>query len=86
MMNKRQILIIIGFIILVLAIPLTLYLVRQTQIFKPKAAFIPKVEFVDVTGAPITETTDLNVRLRITREEAPSPSPSPTASPDAITI
>lgn len=90
MKNKRQILIIAGFIILLLAIPLTLYLVRQTQIFKPKAAFIPGVEFVDETGNVITETTDLNVKLRITSELASSPAPSaeelPSPSPSSAPV
>lgn len=86
MRNKKQILIIAGFIILLVSIPVTLYLARQTQIFKPKAAFVPEVEFVDDIGAPITETTDPDVKLKITKEAAPSPSSSPTASPDAITI
>ncbi len=87
MINKRQILIIIGFIILLLAIPVTLYLVRQTQIFNPKAAFIPKAEFLDSNGNVITQTSTKNVRLKIIREVAPTPSPassvtpSPSASP-----
>lgn len=84
MINKRQSLIIIGFIILVLAIPTTLYLVRQTQIFQPKAAFIPKVEFVDNAGNVITQTSTPNVKLRIRREPVVSPSPSP--SPSGISI
>lgn len=82
-MTKRQIIILIGFVIIVIAIPVTLYLVRQTQIFKPRAAFIPKVEFVDAAGQVITETTDPNVKLKITKEAAPTPSPSPSVSPSS---
>lgn len=81
-MTKKQILILIGFIIILVSIPATIYLVRQTQIFAPKAAFIPKIEFVDATGNVITETTNPNVKLRITKEAVTtSPSPSPTQVP-----
>ena len=79
-MTKRQVVILIGFAIILIAIPLTLYLVQQTQIFRPKAAFIPKIEFVDTSGSLITETSSPNVKLRITKE-AISPSPSPLSSP-----
>ncbi len=61
-----------------------MYLVRQTQIFKPRAAFIPKVEFVNDTGQVITETTNSNVKLKITKEAVttfPSPSPTQISSP-----
>ncbi len=80
-MTKRQTLILIGFVIILVAIPATLYLVRQTQIFRPRAAFIPKVEFVNDTGQVITETTNSNVKLKITKETAPSSSPSAQVSP-----
>lgn len=86
MINKRQIFIIAGFIILLVSIPMTLYLVRQTQIFQPKAAFIPKVEFVDEGGNVITETSNLTVKLRIRRETVESPSPSPSPSASVISI
>ena len=79
-MIKRQTLILIGIGLVILAIPLTIYLVRQTQIFRPRAAFIPKIEFVNASGSLITETSSPNVKLRITKE-AISPSPSPLSSP-----
>lgn len=77
-MTKKQILIFIGFVIILISIPVTMYLVRQTQIFAPKAVFIPKIEFLDAAGQVITETTNPNVKLKITKEAAPSPSPSDT--------
>lgn len=79
-MSKRQTLILIGIGLVILAIPLTIYLVRQTQIFQPKAAFVPKIEFTDASGNVITETTSPNVKLRITKE-AVSPSPSSVSGP-----
>lgn len=86
--TRRQVFILIGFVIILTAIPVTLYLVRQTQIFKPRAAFISKLEFVDNSGNVITQTTSPNVKLRITKEVATpsattSPSVSPVASPSA---
>lgn len=92
MISKKQILIILGFIILLLAIPATLYLVQKTQIFRPKAAFIPKAEFVDATGNVITQTSSQNVKLKIIKEVAatplasPSPAESPSPSPSGISI
>ncbi len=83
-MIQRQTLILIGIAVVIAAVPVTLYLVRQTQIFQSKAAFIPKIEFVDDTGSIITETQSPNVVLKITKEESPSPSPSPTSSPSGI--
>lgn len=81
-MTKRQVYILIGFVIILVAIPITLYLVGQTQIFRPKAAFIPKVEFVDAAGQVITETSDPNVKLKITKETiTSSPSPSSVSAP-----
>lgn len=67
-MSKRQLFILIGFAIILVAIPVTIYLARQTQIFAPKAAFVPGVEFVDESGQVITETSSANVKLRIRRE------------------
>lgn len=81
-MSKKRVLSIVVFIILLMAIPATMYLVRQQQTLKSRAAFIPKLEFVDATGKVITETTNPNVKLRITKEQTGlTPSPSPTASP-----
>lgn len=80
MTNKKQPLTIIIFIILLIAIPVTLYLVRQQQIIKSRAAFVPKVEFVDASGNVITETTNPNVKLKITKKTAPSPS-QPVSGP-----
>lgn len=76
-LTKRQVYILIGFVIILVAIPVTIYLVRQTQIFKPKAVFIPKVEFVDASGKVITQTTSPNVKLRITKEVATQPVSGP---------
>lgn len=84
-MTKKQILILIGFIIILISVPISLYLVRQTQIFAPKAAFVTRVEFVDALGNIITETTSPDVKLRITKESVqPSKSPSPTPSPSSL--
>lgn len=68
--SRKQLLAILSFVIILISIPVTLYLVKQTQIFAPKAAFLPKVEFVDATGQVITETTSANIKLRITKEGA----------------
>lgn len=75
-MGRKQLISLAGFIILLIAIPATMYLVRQTQIFKPKAAFITKIEFVDQLDNPITQTATSSVGLRIVREAA---SPFPAA-------
>jgi len=85
-MTKKQLLFLIGFILIVVSIPATLYLVRKPQIFAPKAAFIPKIEFVDDSGQVITETANPVVKLKITKEAptlspTPTPTPTPTSSP-----
>lgn len=88
-LNKRQIFILISFAIILVAIPLTLYLVKQTQIFQPKAAFVPKVEFTDASGNVITETTNPNIKLRITKETvtaSPSPAGIGTTGPSGTLI
>lgn len=85
LMTKRQLFILLSFAIILVAIPVTLYLVRQTQIFQPRAAFIPKVEFTDASGNVITETTNPNVKLRITKETVTS-SPSPASVSGPIVI
>ena len=57
-MNRRLISIII-IIVLLLAIPITLYLARQTQIFKPRAAGAGTgVTPVDVNGTPLPPASD----------------------------
>lgn len=81
-MDKKQILAALAFIILLAAIPATMYLIKQQQIFKSKASFIPRAEFLDSSGNVITETSSVNVKLRITKEvAASSPTPSPSSSP-----
>lgn len=86
-MTKKQIIILIGFVIILISIPATMYLARQTQIFAPKAAFIPKIEFVDELGNPITQTATSFVKLRIVKEMATSsPFPSPTTSTTIDTL
>lgn len=82
-MNRKQTLAIIGFIILLFAIPITMYLVRQQQILKSRASFVPKAEFIDAQGNVITTTNTSSVRLKITKEQV-VPSPSPAVSPSAV--
>ncbi|TSC86839.1 MAG: hypothetical protein G01um10147_714 [Microgenomates group bacterium Gr01-1014_7] len=73
--SKKQLLTIIGLLILLIAIPLTMYLARQTQIFKPRATGTAPMEFfrtgtgfVDIgtnaAGTPVS--TEPNVKLRLT--------------------
>ena len=74
-MDKKRLLGLIILIILIIAIPLTLYLVRQTQIFKPRAGDTTKSRIElwqnnssgnsqELTGTPPT-VTDPNVQLKI---------------------
>ena len=84
MTDKKQILLIIGFIILLVAIPVTSYLVRQSQIIKSRAAFTTTADFLDSAGANaniVQETKSTSVWLRITHKEAPSSTPNPTLVP-----
>lgn len=81
MADKKNLLIIIAFI-LIIAIPVTVYFVRQSQIFKSRASATSGAEFLDASGNPlpvdsngIAQTTDPNVKLRIVKTEA-SPSPN----------
>lgn len=65
-MNKKQIILIVIVAILLIAIPLSLYLVRQRQIVRSRADEPNvSVQFVDDSGQVITETHNPNVKLRI---------------------
>lgn len=64
-MGKKQILAALAFIILLAAIPISMYLIRQQQVFKSKANFVPKVEFLDEEGDTITQTSTTSAKLRI---------------------
>lgn len=83
--SKNQVLAIIGLVILLIAIPLTMYLIRHPQIFKGRAAGRPPLEFfgAGVTDGTPPTTTSQNVNLKLTygTGSAPSPSPSPTPTP-----
>lgn len=52
------------------------YLVQQTQIFKPKATSETNITFVDETGNPITETSSADVLVKVT---SPQWTPVPTS-------
>lgn len=86
MTNKKQILTIIGFIVLLVAIPVTFYLVRHPQIFKSRAAFTTSFVLLDANRSPLPQASGVfqtrtsSVTLNITRVET-SPSPSPVVSP-----
>lgn len=92
-MEKKQILLIAGFILLLISIPATLYLVKQQQTLKSRASFVNSVEFLNNSGQVITETNSQSVRLRLTHGEitptetvtptitsTPTLTPTPTAS------
>lgn len=80
-MSKKQILIIIGLVVLLIAIPLTLYLARKQQTVKSKASFSTQVEFLDENGNIITQTNKTRVKLRIKKDVTPSEQPSASPSP-----
>lgn len=71
--NKKQRIRLAVILLLVLAIPLTMYLIRQQQILRSRAAGNPPMEFFDPPGAvgvvhdgtPPT-TTSQTVQLKIT--------------------
>ncbi len=64
-MNKKQILAILIFIVLLISVPVTIYLVRHPQILKSKADFVSNIEFLDAGGNAVTVTSSANVKLRI---------------------
>lgn len=85
-MNKKQIIIIVVSLILLVAIPLSLYLVRSRQTVRSRAAEGgARVEFVDDQGNVITETRNRDVKIRImvipSASPLSSPLPSSSASP-----
>lgn len=93
-LTKRQKTSLIIIFIVVVAIPLTIYLARQTQIFKPRAGnpAVSRIEIwkngSEVTGNPPT-VTGANVDLKIfnvpqpgSGGTIPSSDPSAIASPD----
>ncbi len=81
-MDRKQIIGLVILVVLVVAIPLTLYLVRQTQIFRPKAGNVNESRIEVWQGSPPAErqgsgsdsavVTDPNVQLKI-YYVAPSP-------------
>lgn len=85
--NRKQLIGLAVLIFILVAIPLTIYLVKQTQTFKPKAFGIPPLEF---SGPGVSEgnppkTTSQNVQLRLTYSAIPGTSPSPSPSPSPST-
>ena len=71
-------------LILLIAIPATLYLVRNTQIFKGRAhdVNISHIDFPGLSGTPPT-TTSQTVTLKLTYGTGTAPSPTPTPPPAA---
>ena len=84
-MDKKRLVGLVILVILVVAIPLTIYLVQQTQIFKPRADetdVVSKIkvyqggtEIIATSSAVPAIVTDPNVQLKI--YYVPSPSPLP---------
>ncbi len=63
--KNKQVITFLIIIVLIIAVPMTLYLVRQQQILKSKADFVSNIEFLDAGGNAITVTSSANVKLRI---------------------
>ncbi|TSC66492.1 MAG: hypothetical protein CEO21_178 [Microgenomates group bacterium Gr01-1014_80] len=80
------------FVILLVAIPLTIYLVRQTQIFKGRANFISTgMSFRTAQSQPIQEPAstavpNIIIRLGFQPEVPPTAVPSPTNTPSLTGI
>ena len=79
--KKQELIKLTGIIILLLALPASVYLTKHTQIFKPKAheANYSHIDFPGLSGE-IPTTTSQNVRLQLNygTGSPPFPTPSPT--------
>lgn len=86
--NKKEILKITGLVVLMIAVPVTFYLVRNQQIFRSGADFQNSYELVDASGQPLPsfqdgyKTTTSSITLNVTSIDV-SPSPSLSSSPAA---
>ncbi len=66
--QKRNLIRLTMVLLVLVAIPLSIYLVKQRQIFRPKAAATPSLEFLDSNGAvmyPAVTNHQLNNPMRI---------------------
>lgn len=81
--ERRNLVAILVLAVLVVAIPLTIYLVRQQQILRSKAFGSPPIEFfgTGVTSGNPPTTTSQNVQLKLTYGLVSTPSPTPTPTP-----
>lgn len=81
--ERRNLVTILVLAVLVVAIPLTIYLVRQQQILRSKAFGSPPIEFfgTGVTSGNPPTTTSQNVQLKLTYGLVSTPSPTPTPTP-----
>lgn len=90
--NKRNLVGFIVLVVLILAIPLGIYLVKKTQIFSPKAEETGAITLAegscvstDASGNKVLTCKDVPLRLVApsfsTFSPSPSPSPSPSSSP-----
>lgn len=84
-MSKKTIITGLLFVILLVAIPLSLYLVKQQQVIRSRADFIPRATFVDENRNPITQTASRRVKLRITKELAQE-RPGPTSTNTTLQV
>lgn len=84
----------LGLLILIIAIPVTLYLVRHPQIFKGRALEESTIQFFRITDTtavtPITSTPDQNVKLKLTYSSqtvtsTPTPTPTPAGAAQSST-
>ena len=71
----------IGTLLVLLAIPLTIYLSQQKQDIRRQAASGNEVAFVDTSGNTITQTTSATVNIRISSPWPPAGFPIPTPTP-----
>lgn len=56
----------LGLLILIFAIPVTLYLAGHPQIFRGRATGTSEITFLDQNNNPITQSSSQNVNLRLT--------------------
>ena len=89
-MNEKGIVHIAILLILIAGLGAGLYLIQNTQIFKPRASFVTTAYFVDTSGTRINQTVSSQVFLKIVHEpvtsrsnvsSTPSPSPAGGSSP-----
>lgn len=87
--NKLQLALIIGFIIVLISIPLSLLLIKDSQIFKSQASDAKKTKTSkqQVTSKPVTSpqpvpsTSPLSELQKILESSSPGSVPSPTETP-----